>query len=151
MPATSSIRQLKQPIMQPVAGGQPVIRPVEAAPFHIDNQSIPDPSEKFVRALATHAFEAVEGVRSIAQLGTAITLNVARQLAQQRDLLRERNSLSHDTRRCIPYPGRMHLCRTLPRLAEATVVVHTARRAHAVALCLEWVHGRWRACELHVL
>ena len=45
----------------------------------------------------------------------------------------------------------MRLCRVLPHVAEVSVVVHTERRAHAVALRLEWVHSRWRASEVHVM
>lgn len=111
----------------------------------------PDPSARFVRALATHAFEAVEGIRSIAQLGAALSVGAARQLALQRNAMRERRQVYQDERRCVPSPGRMHLCRVLPYIAEASVVLHTEHRSHAVALRLEWVHGRWRASEIHVL
>lgn len=112
---------------------------------------IPDPQERFVRALAAQAFEAVEGMRSIAQLGQTISVGAARQLAEQRTALSESRQLYKDRRRCAPSPGRMHLCRVLPHLAEASVTVHTGRRSHAVSLTLEWVHGRWRARELFVM
>lgn len=120
-------------------------------PFEQPGDDIPSPTEKFVRALATQAFEAVEGTRSIAQLGAAISVGAARQLAAQRDTLRERREVFRDLRRCTPSPGRAHLCRVSSHVAEATVVLHTGRRAHAVALHLEWVHGRWRAGELYVM
>ena len=112
---------------------------------------IPAPGPRFVRLLAAHAFEAVEGVRSITQLGGALSVGAARQLAMQRNALRERSAVYRDTRQCIASPGRMRLCRVLPHIAEASVVVHTDRRAHAVALRLEWVHSRWRASEIHVM
>lgn len=112
---------------------------------------IPDPQARFVRLLAAHAFEAVEGIRSISQLGGVLSVGAARQLAQQRNALRERNAVYRDPRQCTASPGRMRLCRVLPDVAEASVVVHTERRAHAVALRLEWVHSRWRASEVHVM
>ena len=62
---------------------------------------IPDPGPRFVRLLAAHAFEAVEGVRSITQLGGALSVGAARQLAMQRNALRERSAVYRDTRQCI--------------------------------------------------
>lgn len=123
--------------------------PAEAASF--DDEKIPEPPARFVRALAAHAFEAVEGMRSIAGLGGAISVAAARQLALQRNLLRERRQVYRDRRQCVPSPGRMHLCRVQPDLAEASVVLHTEHRSYAVALRLEWVHGRWRGCEVYVM
>lgn len=114
-------------------------------------EDAPDPSAHFVRALATHAFEAVEGLRSIAQLGAALSVGAARQLALQRNALSERRQVYRDQRRCVPSPGRMRLCRVMPYVSEATVVLHTEHRSHAVAMRLEWIHGRWRASEVHVL
>ncbi len=118
---------------------------------HDHGERIPDPSARFVRALAAQAFEAVEGLRSISQLGAALSVGAARQLAQQRNALRERRQMYRDQRRCVPSPGRMHLCRVHEGVAEASVVLHTEHRSHAVALRLEWVHGRWRASEIHVM
>ena len=115
------------------------------------SMQIPDPQPRFVRLLAAHAFEAVEGIRSITQLGAALSVGAARQLAMQRNALRERNAVYRDPRQCTASPGRMRLCRVLPHVAEASVVVHTGRRAHAVALRFEWVHSRWRASEIHVM
>jgi hypothetical protein len=80
-----------------------------------------------------------------------VSVGAARQLALQRGALRERRQLYRDARSCVPSPGRVHLCRIDPLLIEATVAVHTERRTHAVALRLEWVRSRWRACELYVM
>lgn len=112
---------------------------------------IPDPSRRFVSMLAAHAFEVVEGTRSIGQLGAAVSVGAGRQLDAQRTALRERRQVYRDRRRCIPSPGSVRLFRVRPDLAEASVVLHTEHRVHAVALRLEWVHRRWRACELYVL
>ncbi|GEM_PF-3016174 len=112
---------------------------------------VPEPPAHFVRMLATHAFEAVEGIRSIAQLGYGISVGAARHLAEQRKLLRESRDLYRDHRHCAPSPGPMHLCRISLMRAESTVVVHTAIRAHAVTLSLEWAHGHWRAWDITVL
>lgn len=125
---------------------------VDATPVEYDShEEVPDPSAHFVRALATHAFEAVEGLRSITQLGAALSVGAARQLALQRNALSERRHAYRDQRRCVPSPGRMRLCRIRPCIAEAAVVLHTEHRSHAVALRLEWIHGRWRANEIHVM
>lgn len=118
---------------------------------HDSSTQIPDPQARFVRLLAAHAFEAVEGTRSITQLGAALSVGAARQLAMQRNALRERNAVYRDSRQCTVSPGRLRLCRVLPHIAEASVVVHTDRRSHAVALRLEWAHSRWRASEIHVM
>ena len=45
---------------------------------------IPDPDAKFVRLLAAHAFEAVEGLRSITQLGAALSVGAALRVAGRR-------------------------------------------------------------------
>lgn len=112
---------------------------------------IPDPPPQFVRALAVHAFEAVEGKRTISQLGSAVTFTAARQLAEQRQALSERNALYRDSRTCAASPGPLHLCRVLADLAEASIALHTGRRTYAVSLRLEWIHGKWRASEVYVL
>lgn len=114
-------------------------------------EEIPDPQDRFVRRLAALCFEAVEGQRSIHEIDTMLSIGAARQLAMQRTAHRERNQAQHDRRRCVPSPGRLRLCRLFPHVAEATVVLHTERRSHAVALRLEWAHGRWRACEIYVM
>ena len=127
----------------------PHLHDVKRVPKH--TSSIPDPAPHFVRALAAHAFEVIEGKRAIAQLGAAITFSAARQLAEQRQAVSERQSAYRDPRTCAASPGPLHLCRVLPHLAEASVAVHTGRRSHAVSLRLEWIHGRWKASEIYVL
>lgn len=114
-------------------------------------KAIPDPSTRFVRALAAHAFEVVEGIRSIAQLGPAISVTAARQLAEQRAALRERQQAFVDARRCAPSPGPAHMCRVEAHVVEAAVVMHTIRRSYSVSMRLEWAHRRWRACDVFVL
>lgn len=111
----------------------------------------PDPASSYVAALAAQAFEVVEGVRGIAQLGAAISVGVARTLMMQRALLHERRCIYKDHRGTVVRVGGVQLCRVQPRITEAAAVVHTEQRSHAVALRLEWVHSRWRACELQVL
>jgi hypothetical protein len=120
-------------------------------PLAVSEEDIPAPAAPFVRALAAHAFEVVSGTRSIGQLGTAITVGVARELTAQRRIMVERASLYKDRTRLVATPGPLHISRTRARAAEAAVVLHTSRRSYAVTLTLEWAHGRWRACELWVL
>ena len=114
-------------------------------------EEIPDPQDRFVRRLAALSFEAVEGLRSIHEIGTMLSLGAARQLAIQRTAHREHRDALLDRRRCAPSPGRIQLCRLFPHVAEATVVLHTEYRSYAVALRLEWAHGHWRACEVYVM
>lgn len=113
--------------------------------------SIPDPSTRFVRTLALHVFEALHCTRSIAQLSSAISVAAARDLATQRAVLREREAMYHDVRREAAIPGRLHLSRTNERCAEAAVVLHMKQRACVLTFSFEWVHGRWRACEIWLL
>ena len=122
----------------------------DALPFDFAKE-IPDPQDRFVRRLATLCFEAVEGLRGIHEIGTMLSMGAARQLAVQRTAHRERREAQLDRRRCIASPGRLRLCRVFPHVAEATVVLHTEHRSHAVALRLEWAHGRWRASEIYVM
>jgi len=112
---------------------------------------VPEPSDGFLRGLAAQAYEVVEGVRNLAQLGHMITVGASRQLQIQRSAMVERRSIYRDRHSRLVRMGRVRICRVLPEVVEATVVLHSDRRVHAVALRLEWMHARWRACEVTVL
>ena len=116
-----------------------------------EGQEVPPPSAALVRRLAVAAFEVLDGSRAVAQLGGWITEEVARELAARRAARTERRTLYHDDRRRVPAPGRVHLCRPAPRVAEAVVVLRVGSRATAVALRLEFRRERWRATGLTVL
>lgn len=112
---------------------------------------IPDPPEALVRALATRAYEVVQGLRNIAQLGPSVTVGATRQLLAQRAALTELHSFFRDPHLAITRVGGSRICRLQSQTAEASVVIHTDRRTCSVALRLEWLHGHWRASELHVI
>lgn len=113
--------------------------------------TIPDPSLRFLGALAVQGFEVLDGTRTVMQLAGAVTLELAAHLGQVRAARHERRQLYRDTRRVVPQLGRIHLCRVADRASEASVVLHLEHRTHAVAIRLEWSRERWRASSLTVL
>lgn len=114
-------------------------------------RDIPDPDPAFVRALAVQAFEAIDGTRTIGQLGPVITVALARALAQQRALRSDQRIVLRDFRRSIPRAISCRVDRVSTIAAEAAVVLRLGGRARAVALRFEWAHRHWRASELVVL
>lgn len=112
---------------------------------------IEDPSPRLLLGLAAQAFEVLEGRRNVAQLGAHFTVGVARELAAQRALLGERRAMHPIRPATLVGAGKVKVCRVLTHVAEASVVLHTDHRSHAVALRVEWVHARWRASEIFVL
>lgn len=116
-----------------------------------ETSGLPGPEPRYIAAIAVHAFEALEGARPLAQLGNAVTWRLATQLGRVRAARMERRSLTRDERHSAPRLGRVLTSRPTPHAVEATVVLHTNRRTHAVAMRLEWIDDRWRATELTVL
>lgn len=114
-------------------------------------RELPGPNPRMVGAIAVHVFEALEGTRGLAQLGNAITWKLAVHLGQVRAARLERRHLFKDDRHSAPRPKRVVMCRPSAHAVEASVVLETNRRTHAVALRLEWVTDRWRATEVTVL
>ncbi|MGI8393031.1 Rv3235 family protein [Leucobacter sp. W1038] len=112
---------------------------------------LPGPDPRMIGAMAVHVFEALEGTRGLAQLGNAITWKLAVHLGQVRAARMERRHLFKDERHSAPRPKRVVLCRPAPHAIEASVVLETNRRTHAVAMRFEWVTDRWRATEISVL
>ncbi|MBO1902284.1 hypothetical protein J4H92_10040 [Leucobacter weissii] len=121
------------------------------APSDCNDGSIPDPSPGFIRALAVHAFEVLEGSRTIAQLGSLISVGLARELTRLRAVRLERQRVYRDERREVPRASSVRCDRPREEVVEAAVVLRTGKRAHAVALRLEWVHRHWRASDITVL
>ncbi len=129
----------------------PPVTPIAAHPQHAASHVLPCPEPKMIAALAVHTFEALEGVRTIAQLGNAVTWRLATELSRVRAARMERRRLFRDDRHSTPRAGRVFLSRPAPHALEATVVLHTAQRTHAVPIRFEWIDNRWRATELTVL
>ena len=111
----------------------------------------PEPDHRTVQGLALRAFEVLEGMRAIAQLGPWITPQVAERMRGRRALIIERRTLTKDTRRFVARPGPAHVCRPRHGVIEAAVVLHGGHRSIAVAMRFEVVTGRWRTTDLTVL
>lgn len=121
---------------------------VETPTRLFDNE---DPSHQLVRSIAAQSFEVIEGTRNVASLGSVIGVAAARELAMQRSLITQRNSVHAQQRTIIVGAGRVQTCRLSELVTEASIVLHTNKRSHAVAMRLEWTHNRWRATVITVL
>ncbi|WP_157502285.1 Rv3235 family protein [Leucobacter celer] len=155
------------PILRPVAAvparsalpGLPVLRAVPHPDRYLDQAAfdsstdtdVPPPAVMTIQKLALYAFEALEGSRSVAQLGGWITREVAAALLERRAARTERRTLYRDARRVVACPGPAHIDRPLPHIIEATVVLYAEPRSRSVALRLEHNGSRWRATDLTVL
>ncbi|WP_053387130.1 Rv3235 family protein [Leucobacter japonicus] len=109
------------------------------------------PPAAIVQKLALFAFEVLEGMRSASQIATWITPGVVAALQSRRALRAERECVTRDRRRRVAVPGPAHLCRPLPQVVEASVVLHLDSRSTAVALRFEHRDDRWRATDITVL
>ncbi|QBE48558.1 Rv3235 family protein [Leucobacter triazinivorans] len=127
-------------------------RYLDRAAFDTSTEAdVPAPSTLTIQKLALYAFEALEGCRSVAQLGGWITREVATAIQERRAARTERRTLYRDARRIVACPGPAHIDRPLPHIVEATVVLYAEPRSRSVALRLEHNGTRWRATDLTVL
>ncbi|WP_306455212.1 Rv3235 family protein [Leucobacter musarum] len=76
---------------------------------------------------------------------------VRSQRGSRRALRAERECITRDRRRRVAVPGPAHLCRPLPLVIEASVVLHLDSRSTVVALRFEHREDRWRATDITVL
>jgi len=128
------------------------VPPATVADHHADScDEVLDPRPDQVQALAVLIFEVIEGLRGIAQLGTAITLGAARQLTAMRAARQEQRAVLREPARHVSRAGHVRVDRPSAGVAEAASVVYVGERARAVAMRLEWLHLRWRATEIAVL
>lgn len=105
----------------------------------------------FVQAIAVAIFEVIEGTRRAATLSKALNFGALRDLGALAALRREQLTVLRLRPRQVHGAGRVRIDRSLPDVAEAATVVEVGARARAVAMRLEWSHGRWRVSELAVL
>lgn len=110
-----------------------------------------EPSQNLIQSLAVQAYEVVEGLRTVAQLGGAITLSAARQLSIVRSARLNQQAVVPSLAPQSAAPGPTRVTRLSAHIIEGVGVVFTGTRARAVAMRLEWVHQRWRATDLTVL
>ncbi|WP_017793143.1 Rv3235 family protein [Leucobacter salsicius] len=151
--------------IQPARSPQPAIppqrhlRPVEDLDRHFNKVAfdtsqptdVAAPEPRVLQRLALYAFEALEGVRSVAQLAGWITPAVATALLERRAARTERRTLYRDSRRIVAIPGPVHIDRPAPHVIEATLALHASPRTLPVAMRLEHRDRRWRVTELVVL
>ncbi len=114
-------------------------------------RTIADPKPQFVQSLAMVVFEVIEGLRGAHQLGTSVTLGATRQISSYRAARRDQLKVLGASGLRVRHVGRVRIDRSVPTIAEAAAVALAGRRARAVAMRLEWEHGRWRATEIAVL
>lgn len=143
-----SMPALQQPV--PFPAPQPRLRAVP--PLPADGPPEPPPiSPRTIQRLAVCAFEVLEGIRTVRQLGAWISFEVAEEMHERRAARTARRSLYRDDRRVVPIPGPARIDRPRPDAIEATVVLRMQPRAVAVAIRLEVVRQRWQAIALTVL
>lgn len=161
-----------QPVQQSMPGHQPRpdratgpaqpprhLRPVEPLNSHFNQVAfdtsqptdVTAPEPQVLQRLALYAFEALEGVRAVAQLAGWITPAVATSLLERRAARTERRTLYRDSRRIVATPGPVHIDRPAPHVIEATLALHAVPRTLPVAMRLEHRERRWRVTALVVL
>lgn len=131
--------------------GPPRLVAVPPLPGASGDDGIPEPHPDFVRALAVQGYEVIEGSRTLSQLGSLITVGLARSLSEQRASAGDRRTVYRDTRVGRPFAAGVRIDRPREDVAEAVVVLHLGKRARAVAVRLEWAHRHWRASDLALL
>lgn len=119
-------------------------------PQRTGTSGMPDP-ERLAQSLAMRAVEVLAGTRSLDQLNTWITEDVAREISLRRALHREKRAIAQD-RRTVPHAlGSSRISAPCDGVVEAVVTIHSRVKSRAVAVRLESIDHRWRATALSVL
>lgn len=105
----------------------------------------------FVQALAVAFFEVIEGRRALSTLTRTLSFQAMRELGLLTKLRRDQLMVTRTRPRVVHGSGAVRIDRPQTDIAEVAAVVEVGARARAVAMRLEWQHGRWRVCELAVL
>lgn len=132
--------------LQPIGDSQVA----ETAAATAEQAALPPPQLALQR-LALYTFEAVEGFRPLAQLGRLVSVDALETIRLQRSARVEQRTLCGDTRRIVPAPGTAHVNMPKTGVVESVVVLLAQPRAIAIAMRLEFSHGRWQATEVAVL
>lgn len=104
-----------------------------------------------VRSLAIKVYETVHGIRPITQLARYVSPHIINQLEIQRALRTERATFYSKNLRVVPIPGPVTRSETTPSKVYCVVIMHTATRSCAIAMCLEFFRFGWRATDISVL
>lgn len=119
-------------------------------PRRTSSSGMPDP-ERLAQSLAMRAVEVLAGTRSVEQLHTWITEDVAQEFSLRRSLHLEKRAIAQD-RRTIPHAlGSSRISTPCDGVVEAVVTIHSRVKSRAVAVRLESIDHRWRATALSVL
>jgi hypothetical protein len=125
----------------------PSARDHEGADDEVDDEVLPDP-EQWAGALVRSAVEALCGIRPTAQLARWLSADLYESLARRAGLAVRILGRPTVSRRAAV--RRVHVCRVVPGVVEASVVVHDGSHLRAAAVRLEVHRGRWRATALEI-
>lgn len=134
---------------RPQLAGSPPPRMRAVEPLHPDPP--PPPKDRWLQRLALSAYEAIDGIRHVSQLGASITSEVAEHLAARRAVRTERRSLYKDHRRSVPVPGAVHRSEPVAGVVEVAIVFTDLLHSFVVAMRVEYLQTRWRATRIVVL
>lgn len=113
----------------------------------VEEHTLPDP-EQWAGALVRSAVEALCGIRPPAQLARWLSAELYESLARRAGLAVRILGRPAVARRATV--RRVHVCRVVPGVVEASVVVHDGGHLRAAAVRLEVHRGRWRATALEI-
>jgi Family of unknown function (DUF6459) len=125
----------------------PGTRDQEDSGATVDDTLLPDP-EQWAAALVRSAVEALCGIRPAAQLARWLSAELYESLARRAGLAVRILGRPAVARRAAV--RRVHVCRVVPGIVEASVVVHDGSHLRAAAVRLEAHRGRWRATALEI-
>ncbi|PFG40643.1 hypothetical protein ATJ97_3175 [Georgenia soli] len=125
----------------------PCARDLERVDPDVDEDLLPDPGQ-WAGALVRSAVEALCGIRPPAQLARWLSAELYESLARRAGLAVRILGRPAVARRAAV--RRVHVCRVVPGVVEASVVVHDGNHLRAAAVRLEVHRGRWRATALEI-
>jgi hypothetical protein len=125
----------------------PSARDHESVDSEVDDEALPDPAQ-WAGALVRSAVEALCGIRPAAQLARWLSADLYDSLARRAGLAVRILGRPAVARRAAV--RRVHVCRIVPGVVEASVVVHDGSHLRAAAVRLEVHRGRWRATALEI-
>lgn len=112
---------------------------------------LPDP-RPLAEALARCVVEILAGTRDLDQIARWLTAEVYSHLLKRVVLSqRARHVRAESPSRPIFTMGSTVICEPESGIVEAVVIIHGRARSRAIALRLEALDTRWRACAVHVL
>lgn len=158
-PAEERVLSIAEGAIEQAAAGLRVVgnderEPCVAVPAPAAGAETVDASA-FVSSLAVVIVEILAGVRPIEQLSRWVTDSVYRDITIRATLARQNRAMTGTKpRRPSFHIGTIVAARTGTGSSsrhECVAIIHQARRCRAIAICIEFVRGRWRANSISVL